>query len=113
MYVEFVYWKNVQMNPPGTAAVLISLFKKVSPPVRLRQSSDTIGRFTHPVLTEVQTWTVTVASWNQLNVIKNIEGSNCARTGPGLMGVADAKLQRAARAIARRALELNIRVISE
>jgi hypothetical protein len=62
MSVELVHWKNVQMNPPGTTAVVISLFKKLSPPVRLRQSADTIGRFMHPVPGEVQTSTVTVAS---------------------------------------------------
>jgi hypothetical protein len=62
MYSGAPHWKNVQMNPPGTVAVLISLFKKLSPPVRLMHVSDTTGRFTHPVPTEVQTWMVALAS---------------------------------------------------
>jgi len=55
--------KNVQTNPAGTTAAEISLFKKLNPPVRLLQVSETTGTETHPTPTPpLQTCTVALVS---------------------------------------------------
>ena len=59
------YSKNVQMNPAGTTAEVISLFRKLNPPVRLTQSSEITGMVVHPsdgLILPVQISTVTEAS---------------------------------------------------
>jgi hypothetical protein len=40
--------KKVQTNPPGTLAEDTSLLKKVKPPMKLMQASDTTGMSSHP-----------------------------------------------------------------
>jgi hypothetical protein len=49
MALKATYSKNVQMNPPGTATLLISLLRKLRPPVKLMQLSETTGRSTQPL----------------------------------------------------------------
>jgi hypothetical protein len=47
--LKAAYSKNVQTNPPGTATLLISLLRKLRPPVKLMQLSETTGTSTQPL----------------------------------------------------------------
>jgi hypothetical protein len=49
MTLKATYWKNVQTNPPGTATLLTSLLRKLRPPVKLMQLSETTETSTQPL----------------------------------------------------------------
>jgi hypothetical protein len=73
MTLKSTYSKNVQMNPPGTCTQLSSLLRKLSPPVKLVQLSETTGRVTQPLggpLASVQTSIVGAASCIDLSVAR-------------------------------------------